>query len=54
MTEEQIKTFEEKYKDTHTIERVSTSLECDLTKLKDNQSVVFGDGKTFYFLLTEK
>jgi hypothetical protein len=42
----------EKYSATHTVTaRHGTKI--DLTKLEKNQSVVWGDGKTFHFLLTE-
>lgn len=42
----------EKYEGTHTVTaRLGTRI--DLTKLSDNQSVVYGDGKTFHFLLTK-
>lgn len=33
---------------------VCFDLECDLTKLEDGESVCFGDGKNFYFVLTDK
>lgn len=38
---------------THHIEKVMGT-EVDLTKLKDNQSVCWGDGETYHFRLTEK
>lgn len=43
-----------KYGETHNIERIYETTSPDLYKLKDNQSVCWGDGRTFYFLLTEK
>ena len=43
-----------KYGETHDVKRVYADLSPDLSKLKDNQSVCWGDGRTFYFPLTEK
>lgn len=41
-----------KYEGTHMVTaRLGTKV--DLTKLKDNESICFGDGKTFHFLLTK-
>lgn len=43
----------EKYGETHLIEkRMGTSV--DITKLKDNESVCWGDGVSYHFLLTKK
>ncbi len=50
-TEKQIK---DRYGLTHKIEKVFKIGIIDLRILKDNQSVAMGDGKTFYWLLTEK
>lgn len=42
----------QKYESTHMIKaRLGTKI--DLTKLKDNESICYGDGKTFHFLLTK-
>lgn len=46
--------MERLYGKTHTYKRVYGGLSPDLTKLNLNQSVCWGDGKTFYYLLTEK
>lgn len=41
-----------KYEGTHMVTaRLGTRI--DLTKLDKNQSVVYGDGKSFHFLLTK-
>lgn len=42
-----------KYSETHTIEPVFGT-EVQLKSLKDNESVVAGDGKTYHFRLTLK
>ena len=42
------------YGDTHEIKRVYGNCEVNLKELIDNQFVVCGDGKTFYYLITEK
>ena len=42
----------DKYFATHKIENV-IGLEVDLRTLKDNESVIYGDGETFYFKLTK-
>lgn len=46
--------MEKLYGKTHTYKRVYGNLSPDITKLKNNQSVCWGDGKTFYYLLTDK
>lgn len=40
-----------KYGKTHEIEKVMGT-RVDITKLKDNQSVIWGDGETYHFRLT--
>jgi len=42
----------DKYFNTHKIEKVM-GLEIDLKSLKDDESVIYGDGETFYFKLTK-
>lgn len=46
----------ERYGNTHTITAMAIphNKRVDLRKLKSNESIVWGDGKTFYFLLTKK
>ena len=46
--------FELKWGKTHTIQKIYGSLEVNLPDLPDNQSVCYGDGKTFYYLLIKK
>lgn len=42
-----------RYSETHTvIARQGTRV--DITKLNKNESIVYGDGETFHFLLTKK
>ncbi len=43
----------EKYSATHTIEK-RLGTEVELKDLQPGQSVVFGDGETYYWLLTKK
>lgn len=42
-----------KYAGTHVIIAVH-GVRVDLTKLKPNESVCYGDGRSFYFKLTKK
>ena len=42
-----------RYGKTHYIKKIPGTV-CDLYTLKDNQSVCFGDGQTYYFRLTER
>lgn len=44
--------FYNKHEGTHMITAV-LGIRPDLRKLKDNESVVYGDGKTFHFKLTK-
>ena len=44
---------EKLYGKTHDIRRVYGDCHVELSNLKFNQSVCWGDGKTFYYLLTE-
>ena len=53
MNQDIAKHIQEHWGDTHTIAKVS-GVEIDLRMLKDNESVVYGDGKTFHYRLTEK
>lgn len=41
-----------KYEGTHTVTAVP-GVRIDLTKLKNNESVCYGDGKSFHFKLTK-
>lgn len=50
-TEAQIK---ERYEATHEISKQRLLGEIDLTKLKPNESIIPGDGETFFWLLTAK
>lgn len=43
----------ERYGKTHIIDRVQ-GVKVEMNQLQENQSVCWGDGKTFYYLLTEK
>lgn len=43
----------QKYGETHTI-TARLGLKVDLRKLAPNESVCYGDGETFHFLLTKK
>ena len=48
-----LKRVNDKWSETHTIEkRMGTDV--DLRHLKDGESVCYGDGKTYHFLLTAK
>ena len=42
-----------KYSKTHTVEK-KKGTEVDLRNLEANQSVVWGDGETYHYLLTNK
>ena len=42
-----------KYRFTHRVEKVK-GVEVDLRDLEKHQMVIWGDGETFYYLLTEK
>lgn len=42
------------YGKTHTFKRIYSTLSPNLLTLKSNQSVCWGDGKTFCYLLTKK
>lgn len=42
-----------KYEGTHMVS-ARLGVRVDLTKLKPNESVVYGDGETFHFLLTKQ
>lgn len=48
-----LKNITEKFGETHHIKKV-WGTEPDLRNLNDNESVVWGDGKTYHWLLTEK
>lgn len=50
-TEQQITKL---YGATHTIQKQRLVGEIDLRYLNNNESVAMGDGKTYYWLLTEK
>jgi hypothetical protein len=51
--DEDYKKVYEKYGKTHLIEkRMGTKI--DMTKLKDDESVCWGDGKSYHYLLTKK
>jgi hypothetical protein len=43
----------ERYEDTHIV-TPRKGVRVDLRKLKPNESVVWGDGKTFHFKLTKR
>jgi hypothetical protein len=45
--------IEHKYGKTHNIKK-RKGTEVDLTHLNENESVVWGDGKTYHYLLTKK
>ena len=44
--------IEEKYKNTHTVKK-RQGTEVDLRHLNENESVIWGDGKTYHYLLTK-
>ena len=45
--------IQKEYSKTHNIKRVYGDCEVNLKQLDDNQFVLMGDGRTFYYLLTE-
>jgi len=52
--EDSDKQMQERWGKTHTFKRVYSKKKVNLDKLRSDQSVCWGDGKTFYYLLTKK